>query len=121
MVRSNCDPKKSTLLGIHDYWTGVPTTFDLHCSFSLRTIETNGKHMTCQFMGLAKKPGRGVKIMAIGTCPNPVLLDYQINPGQIEELFYGVKFDQFCNLLMALSVSRKTARKLSVRLRFRKK
>ena len=32
MVRSNCDPKKPTLLGIHDYWTGVPTTFDLHCS-----------------------------------------------------------------------------------------
>ena len=31
VVRSNCDPKKSTLLGIHDYWTGVPTTFDLHC------------------------------------------------------------------------------------------
>ena len=33
MVRSNCDPKKPTLLGIHDYWTGVPTTFDLHCSY----------------------------------------------------------------------------------------
>ena len=32
VVRSNCDPKKPTLLGIHDYWTGVPTTFDLHCS-----------------------------------------------------------------------------------------
>ena len=31
VVRSNCDPKKPTLLGIHDYWTGVPTTFDLHC------------------------------------------------------------------------------------------
>ena len=35
MVRSNCDPKKPTLLGIHDYWTGVPTTFDLHCRYSV--------------------------------------------------------------------------------------
>ena len=39
VVRSNCDPKKPTLLGIHDYWTGVPTTFDLHCR--LRWLNIN--------------------------------------------------------------------------------
>ena len=44
VVRSNCDPKKPTLLGIHDYWTGVPTTFDLHCRLHILIAKTFASH-----------------------------------------------------------------------------
>ena len=40
-------------------------------SFYLRAIETNGKHMACEFMWLVKNLRGGLNIMAIDTWPKP--------------------------------------------------
>ena len=65
MVRSNCDPKKPTLLGIHDYWTGVPTTFDLHCRFMGQT--------SCILLGLE---------CHVGYMPNGINVMEYFKPGE---------------------------------------